>query len=172
MSSYDFNDRLIYTMRLICVANDDIKYFDKAQNNKSITPLSVYEFCKKYKVSADWLLGISKDNAYEIKKCENCGKPFHTTDAREKYCNRKNENGRTCKDTGYENTMNDIDKAYRKEYKTKNAYKNRNLNDIPNIQALFDEWVYKVKSAKQELSNSKITKDDYLKAVSEKLIRT
>lgn len=81
----------------------------------------IYTFC---------IFSIVKllQNGTNIKKCENCGKyfvPFTRND--EIYCNNEYINGRTCKQVGYENKINndDILKEYRRVYKNKNAIKNK-----------------------------------------------
>lgn len=81
-------------------------------------------------------------NNIEIKTCENCGKYFiPATRSDEIYCSNIYKNGKTCKQIGYENKINNdgVLKEYRKIYKTQNARKQRNTKIKPSMKNRFDE---------------------------------
>lgn len=84
-----------------------------------------------------------------IKKCQNCSKYFlPSVRSDEVYCNNIFKNNKTCKDLGYENKINndDILKAYRTAYKTKNAFKNRNMKNNLHAEDDFKNWVLEAKN--------------------------
>lgn len=78
----------------------------------------------------------------QIKKCQNCKRYFvPLTRSDEIYCDSIFENGKTCKQLGYENKVknDEILCQYRKIYKTQNARKQRNSH-IPQIAERFKTW--------------------------------
>lgn len=97
-----------------------------------------------------------------IKKCDNCQDFFVPVDPREVYCDKVHPNGRTCKQMGYENKINsdEIMKEYRRVYKTKNAYKNRNKN-IPYIENNFKQWKYAAKNNMELCKSGEITLEEF-----------
>jgi hypothetical protein len=101
-------------------------------------------------IEAYCLFTIAKlyNNGASINKCHNCGKYFvPLTRNDEIYCDNVFNNGRTCKQTGYENKIksDEILKEYRRAYKNKNAYKQRDKNKNPNAEKEFKNWVYAAK---------------------------
>jgi hypothetical protein len=89
-----------------------------------------------------------------IKLCFNCHKAFiPLTRSDEIYCNNFFKGNKTCKQIGYEAKINNDEflKAYRTAYKTKNAFKNRNLKNNPHAEEQFNNWV---KQAKEELGKA------------------
>lgn len=78
----------------------------------------------------------------QIKRCQNCNKYFvPLVRSDEIYCDNIFENGKTCKQLGYENKVkkDKVLSQYRKIYKTQNARKQRNSH-IPNIDERFKGW--------------------------------
>lgn len=104
------------------------------------------------------------ESEFKLNRCQNCGNFFiPTVRSDEIYCNKIFQNGRTCKQVGYENKMNsdEIMKAYRRTYKTKNALKNRNINNNPNAESDFKKWVYAAKIKMEECRNGVITLEEF-----------
>lgn len=124
-----------------------------------------YMFCDVFTISsvssAFWFeLGNMAREKTVIKTCANCGRffiPRSRTD--EIYCDYLHTNGKTCKQIGYERKVNSdiVLKTYRKIYKTQNARKQRNLNNIPEISNRFELWHKYAKSKLDECQEGKIT---------------
>lgn len=92
----------------------------------------------------------------KINICENCGKYFVPyIKSNEKYCNNLFRGNKTCKQVGYENS--DLIKVYRTAYKTRNAFKNRNIKNKPRVAEDFREWADEAKKMLEEAKNDKIT---------------
>ena len=111
-----------------------------------------------------------------ISRCKNCDRVFVPTvrkDVGEVYCTHVNPNGRTCKEMGYENTMGEIDKAYRKAYKTKNAYMLRMKKYYPHrytkTLALYENWKITAKEMKQRVQKREIAETEYFRFLDKKL---
>ena len=91
------------------------------------------------------LFAITKlyDTEKVIKRCENCGS-FFVPETRndEVYCYRVFPNGRTCKNIGYENKVkkNEVTKEYRRIYKNKNAFKQRQKHLNPKVEEELTNW--------------------------------
>lgn len=100
------------------------------------------------------------DKNFPIKTCENCGNYFIPSKrSDEKYCDYPYENGKTCKEIGYINKVNsdDILKTYRSIYKTQNARKQRNKNNVSNIDDRFKKWHQYAKSQLELCKDEKIS---------------
>jgi hypothetical protein len=127
-------------------------------------PLEVYSFKSQH----DFILfTIYKAAASNIpfNKCKNCGKYFvPTTKSNEIYCTRVFRNGKTCRDIGYEISVqsDEIAKIYRNAYKTQNAKKQRNKN-IPNIEKQFSNWASQAKEMYKFCKDNKIKLDEFSK---------
>lgn len=133
------------------LVNGTLKFIDKYQMDTSRTAIK-FDF-----------ISILKHNK-SIKKCENCGKFFiPTIRSDEIYCDNIFKNNKTCKQIGYEIKVNNdkFMKVYRTAYKTKNAYKNRNMNNNPHAEADFNNWVEKAKSKLNDAQIGEITLDEY-----------
>ena len=101
-----------------------------------------------------------------IKKCANCGKFFiPSSRSDEIYCNNVFKNNKTCKEIGYEEKINsnEILKEYRKKYKSKNAFKNRNKLNHPNIEQEFDSWHLQAKQKLSEVQKGVLPQEDFIK---------
>ncbi|MGN0171191.1 MAG: DUF6076 domain-containing protein [Acutalibacteraceae bacterium] len=112
------------------------------------------------------------DAGEHICKCENCGKYFSPSVRKiEKYCNNvfDKKSGKTCKEIGYQRSLKDVDKEYRTAYKTRNAYKNRNISNRPWVTAAFQEWVYAASLAKEQYKAGEIKYMEYKKILSRSL---
>ncbi len=99
-----------------------------------------------------------------FKKCENCGKYFcPSSRSDEKYCNNVFKNGKTCRQLGYEIKISNDEllKTYRSAYKTANGWKNRNKNNVKDVDALFDNWHKSAKEKLRQAQNGDISIDDY-----------
>lgn len=94
------------------------------------------------------------NNDVLIKMCENCKKYFIPQNRSDEiYCNRIYNNGKSCKEIGYENKLksNPFKAEYRKAYKTQHAKIKRNLKNIPNYkEKYFDPWVFAAKEAMEK----------------------
>lgn len=112
------------------------------------------------------LATIAKENG-KIKRCANCGKyfsPFIRSD--EIYCSNLFLNtGKTCKDVGYTNKIraDSFLSEYRKVYKTKNAFKNRNIKNNPHAKSDFDIWVKEAKQNLIKAQSGEISLDEFKK---------
>ena len=112
-----------------------------------------------------------------ICRCKNCDRVFvPTVRKKEVYCDHVNENNRTCRDMGYENTMDAIDKAYRKAYKTRNAQKQRKIEQskrspaiIEKYETLMKNWVSIAQDMKQKVRHGTISEVEYFDFLDKKL---
>ena len=131
-------------------------------------PLEVYSF-SSYKTFI--LFTIFKVLSLDIKfnKCKNCGKYFvPTTKSNEIYCTRTFRANKTCRDIGYENSIqsDEISKAYRNAYKTQNAKKQRN-KFVHNIDEKFFNWAAEAKEMYKLCKDNKIALDEFNKWLKE-----
>lgn len=100
-----------------------------------------------------------------INKCRNCGKLFIPINKNnEELCGYIYKNNKTCKELSYEIKLenDEITKIYRKNYKTQNAKKNRNLHII-DINLKFNKWVNEAQKYKKKCENGNITIEEYIK---------
>lgn len=106
------------------------------------------------------------NNSITIKKCENCKQYFiPMVRSDEIYCDNIFRNNKTCKQLGYEQKINSnlALKEYRRKYKAKNAFKNRNLSNKPQIQQEFDEWHQQAKVKLFEVETGVLSENEFLK---------
>lgn len=99
-----------------------------------------------------------------IRKCENCGGFFiPSSRSDEIYCDRIIKGVRRCKAVGYEQKIlnNPYTKVYRSAYKTKNAYKLRNIKNMPGIEDRFIKWNEAAKQKLEEAQAGEITLDQF-----------
>lgn len=135
----------------------------KLENDLSM-PLEVYSFSS---YNTFILFTIFKVLSLDIKfnKCKNCGKYFvPTAKSNEIYCTRTFRNNKTCRDIGYENSVqsDEISKAYRNAYKTQNAKKQRN-KFVHNIDEKFFNWAAEAKEMYKLCRDNKIALDEFNK---------
>ena len=107
-------------------------------------------------------------NSIDIKKCVNCGKYFiPKTRSDEIYCDYEDYFGKSCRQKGYENKVNNdaVLKEYRKIYKTQNARKQRNKHK-PNIEELFKKWHIDAKEFLRKCQNNEISIGDMIEKIS------
>lgn len=127
-------------------------------------PLEIYTF-KSYHDFILFILYRAAALNIQFNKCKNCGKYFvPTTKSNEIYCTRIFRNGKTCRDIGYELSVqsDEITKLYRNAYKTQNAKKQRN-KDIANVDKLFANWASKAKEMYKLCKDNKIKLDELSK---------
>lgn len=127
-------------------------------------PLEVYTF-ESYNDFILFILYRAAALNIQFNKCKNCGKYFvPTTKSNEIYCTRIFRNGKTCRDIGYELSVqsDEITKLYRNAYKTQNAKKQRN-KDIANVDKLFANWASKAKEMYKLCKDNKIKLDELSK---------
>lgn len=96
----------------------------------------------------------------ELKRCKNCGKYFvPETRSDEIYCNNIFKGNRTCRQIGYENKVNgnEVLREYRKIYKTQNARKQRNKDNIQELEQRFSDWSAYAKEQLVKCQNGEIT---------------
>lgn len=113
-------------------------------------------------------VGLFKSNIV-IKKCENCGKFFIPTSRNdEKYCDNIFRNNKTCKELGYYEKVinNDVLKTYRTIYKTQNARKQRNKDNIPDVDYRFKQWVEFAKKELEKCKKAIITVEEFKNNIS------
>lgn len=139
----------------------------KLENDLSM-PLEVYSFSS---YNTFILFTIFKVLSLDIKfnKCKNCGKYFvPTAKSNEIYCTRTFRNNKTCRDIGYENSVqsDEISKAYRNAYKTQNAKKQRN-KFVHNIDEKFFNWAAEAKEMYKLCKDNKIALDEFNKWLKE-----
>lgn len=104
----------------------------------------------------------------QIKRCQNCKKYFvPSVRSDEIYCDNIFENGKTCKQLGYENKVkNDkVLSQYRKIYKTQNARKQRNSH-IPQIAERFKAWTEFARKQLESCQNGEQSLDSMVAAIS------
>lgn len=126
--------------------------------------LEIYTF-KSYHDFILFILYRAAALNIQFNKCKNCGKYFvPTTKSNEIYCTRIFRNGKTCRDIGYELSVqsDEITKLYRNAYKTQNAKKQRN-KDIANVDKLFSNWASKAKEMYKLCKDNKIKLDELSK---------
>lgn len=110
-------------------------HIDKYENIRCFHDFEGDETVLLYAVSdpISFILFETYETALEhvvIRKCKNCGRlfvPINRSD--ETYCSRILENGKTCHDVGYDNTIDDFQKCYRKLYKTLKARCRQHAHD-------------------------------------------
>ena len=127
-------------------------------------PLEIYTF-KSYHDFILFILYRAAALNIQFNKCKNCGKYFvPTTKSYEIYCTRVFRNGKTCRDIGYELSVqsDEITKLYRNAYKTQNAKKQRNKN-IANVDKLFSNWASEAKKMYKLCKDNKIKFDELSK---------
>ena len=126
-------------------------------------PLEVYTF-ESYNDFILFILYRAAALNIQFNKCKNCGKYFLTTNSAVIYCTRVFRNGKTCRDIGYELSVqsDEITKLYRNAYKTQNAKKQRN-KDIANVDKLFANWASKAKEMYKLCKDNKIKLDELSK---------
>lgn len=127
-------------------------------------PLEVYTF-ESYNDFILFILYRAAALNIQFNKCKNCGKYFvPTTKSNEIYCTRVFRNGKTCRDIGYELSVqsDEITKLYRNSYKTQNAKKQRNKN-IANVDKLFSNWASEAKKMYKLCKDNKIKFDELSK---------
>lgn len=110
--------------------------------------LLIFDFVQMKKIGID------------IKRCENCGKYFvPETRSDEIYCNNIFKGNRTCRQIGYENKVNgnEVLREYRKIYKTQNARKQRNKDNIQGLEQRFSDWSAYAKEQLVKCQNGEIT---------------
>lgn len=127
-------------------------------------PLEVYSF-KSYHDFVLFVIYRAASSNIHFNQCKNCDRYFvPTAKSNEIYCTRIYRNNKTCRDIGYENSIQSdaISKAYRNAYKTQNAKKQRN-KDIPNIDEQFSEWVSSAREMYKLCKDNKIKLDKFSK---------
>lgn len=104
----------------------------------------------------------------QIKRCQNCNKYFvPLVRSDEIYCDNIFENGKTCKQLGYENKVknDEVLSQYRKIYKTQNARKQRNSH-IPQIAERFKAWADFAKKQLESCQKGEQSLSDMIAAIS------
>lgn len=142
-----------------CKIISDIKI-----DNDLLMPLEVYTF-KSYNDFVLFTIFKASSSNIQFNKCKNCGKYFvPTSKSNEIYCTRTFRNNKTCRDIGYDNSVqaDEVSKTYRNAYKTQNAKKQRN-KDIPNIDEQFSNWVSQAKEMYKLCKENKIKLKEFSK---------
>lgn len=126
----------------------------------------VFEYYGINNINDFCLFAISRLSTYNVHiiKCENCGDfflPRSRTD--EKYCDKIHENGRSCKEMGYENKIksDQIMSEYRRVYKNKNAQKRRRAKKDPDAEAEFKSWVNSASYQRDRARDGEISFEEF-----------
>lgn len=141
---------------------DIITVLKKFADEYSSIEADPYEFSHikdMFGASFEWIV----KNDYPISVCQNCGKffvPYKRNDA--KYCSHIFKDNKTCRELAFEIKVenDDVLRLYRKIYKTKNAWKNRNKKNSPNAEKAFDEWHKSAKQKVDDFNARKISKEE------------
>lgn len=147
----------------------DITYgFFPCKINNELSFVDVYTIRSSHAALIYDLIAIVKENK-PFSKCVNCNKffiPKNRSD--EKYCNNIYKNGKTCKQYGYENKVNNNEylKAYRTIYKTQNARKQRNLKNIKDIDIRFTSWADYAKTQLLHYQSNKLSIEEFKTSIS------
>lgn len=131
------------------------EYAEKTKNE----PLKFLKLEFMFGKPFEWIV----KNDYPISVCQNCGKffvPYKRNDA--KYCSHIFKDNKTCRELAFEIKVenDDVLRLYRKIYKTKNAWKNRNKKNSPNAEKAFDEWHKSAKQKVDDFNARKISKEE------------
>lgn len=117
-----------------------------------------------------WALWQYTKSDIVLIKCENCGRYFFPKKRKdEKYCDRKDINGKTCKQIGYIESKlknDEIMSNYRKIYKTQNARKQRNKNNVKKIDERFLIWHSYAKEQLRLCKSGEITETEMVQNIS------
>lgn len=169
--------RPFYRARILCGILSDFFVNDKSKREELIAPLlnhikipcSFFYGNGEIKISylipdLDSLLILDclycNQHNIHMNECKNCGKFFiPTTRSDEKYCPYKDERGHECRKIGYENKLktSPLDALYRKIYKTQNSRKNRNRQNVKDVETLFRKWSVYAADLKHKCEDGKIT---------------
>ena len=123
-------------------------------------------FHQMFGVAFDWIV----NNNYKISRCENCGKffvPYGRYDTR--YCLYPFKNGKSCRELSFAINIdnNKVMKEYRKIYKTKHAWTNRNKGNRPGIENDFAKWHKAAKSMVDKYKVGAVSEMECLKWLEE-----
>ncbi|MEG1059820.1 MAG: DUF6076 domain-containing protein [Clostridia bacterium] len=141
-----------------------IKNHGKLNDNKA----SIFGFtCNTIETACYITLVHIIENNLVIKKCKNCGKYF-LPDARTTglYCNRKQVNGKTCKEVGAVITYNEklktdeVTRLYRQTLSAKKMLVNRNP-DIPEYLNYYNEWKKETDLLRKSVKEGKTTISEF-----------
>ncbi len=116
-----------------------IKQFE-AEYKMAVT--GTLEFCdviRMFGIPFEWIV----KNGYRISRCENCGKffvPYGKYNAR--FCEYPFKKGKSCRELSFAINVenNAVLREYRKIYKTKHAWMNRNKDNHANARSDFNKW--------------------------------
>lgn len=134
------------------------KECNKTRGNEYEFPV----FYHMFGVAFDWIVNSN----YRISRCENCGRffvPYNRYDAR--YCPYPFKNGKSCRDLSFAINIdnNAVLKEYRKIYKTKHAWMNRNKVNRPSVEDEFTKWHKEAKSMVDKYKLGAISEEECLK---------
>ena len=123
-------------------------------------------FRQMFGVAFDWIV----NNNYKISSCENCGKffvPYGRYDTR--YCPYPFKNGKSCRELSFAINIdnNKVMKEYRKIYKTKHAWTNRNKGNRPGVENDFAKWHKAAKSMVDKYKVGAVSEMECLKWLEE-----
>lgn len=169
---YELNklqDNLINLAQTVLIEKKEIPFFNysaKIKYNISFHDGAIQEHFEINSIDSFCIFAIARlhNSHIVVKRCENCGDFFvPSVRSDEVYCNKVLSNGRTCKQVGYENKINsdEVLREYRKAYKTKNAFKNRNKHNNLNAEKDFKKWVYAAKQKIEDCRNGIITLEEF-----------
>lgn len=158
------------------VDTDVLTQLDSAQNEKGGVSLLPFTWILTFEdlIFFDFLELVSRGLA--VKRCKLCGKYFvQKTKHKTEYCDRKTENGRTCKQVGPKMIFNaQLEKAENaplKEYERIRRMKQQQLErdrnketaeTIGQAQAAFDAWSIPAIAARERFVAGEISEESFL----------
>lgn len=139
-----------------------IKEFAKECSKKRGNIFEFANFRNTFGVAFDWIVS----NNYKISRCENCGKffvPYNRYDT--KYCTYPFKNGKSCRELSFSINVdnNNVLKEYRKIYKTKHAWMNRNKENHITAKDDFVKWHKAAKVIVDKYKLGSISEEECLK---------
>jgi|GEM_PF-6473244 len=126
-----------------------------------IEELPVYNFQEVLEVEVRGML----QNGMRLKRCRNCGHYFvPASRVDEIYCGEAYEEGKTCRQAGYEGreSSDELLKAYRTAYKTQHAKMQRKRNKPDYRETVFLPWVKSAKEQLRRVQKSEISEEEFL----------
>lgn len=158
---------------------DVLTQLDSAQNEKGGVSLLPFTWILTFEdlIFFDFLELVSRGLA--VKRCKHCGKYFvQKTRHKTEYCDRKTENGRTCKQVGPKMIFNaQLEKAENaplREYERIRRMKQQQLERDRNretaetmgqAQAAFDAWSVPAMAARERFVAGEISEEKFLTGI-------
>lgn len=166
----DFQEIVRVFVEDIFVSKGFEYYFEfKMQSVALIAKYEYKERTSSYNINLiEELIVLCLNSVWErkinINKCGNCGDYFLPSKrSDEVYCDKVNENNKTCKEMGYQKILesDEGEKQYRREYKRRHAIASK--SESPEQKELWEKWKKESREKKDLYKKGVITLDDFLK---------